>query len=173
MRNIDSWNTRVARHPRVPLAVPHYAAAIPAWFIFRSPRGMVLVDRFADWVTRQVDSFMVRGTRGPMQWMLDLRMYGLKVHYNSTTPGHVTWMGQDELLLKDIAFTKGDFRGFIHGLVNVTRQILREQLLLAGESTEVPAIPWDQLRDDPTQAKAGWNFWMTIAHGGQWLVPHG
>jgi hypothetical protein len=93
-----------------------------------------------------------------MQWMLDLRMYGLKIHYNSTTPGHVTWMGQDELLYKDIAFTMGDFRGFVHGLVNVTRQILREQLLLTSETTEVPAIPWDQLRDDPTQAKAGWSY---------------
>lgn len=52
----------------------------------------------------------------------------------------------------------GDFRGFTHGLVKVTRQILQGQLLLTGESTEIPIILWDQLRDDPTQAKTGWSF---------------
>lgn len=45
---------------------------------------------FADWGTQQIDSFIVRGTRGSMQRMLDLRMYGLKVHYNTTPPGNIT-----------------------------------------------------------------------------------
>jgi superfamily II DNA or RNA helicase len=129
---------------------------------------------FADWVSRQVNSFMVRGTRGPMQWMLDLRSYGLKIHFNSSTPGHVTWMGQDELLYKDLHFTMGEFRGFIHGLVGETRRILRRHLLLAPGPIKIPAIPWEQLRDDPTQSKSGWSFlqdsrtkWPT--DGATWL----
>ncbi|KAJ5907318.1 uncharacterized protein N7473_004234 [Penicillium subrubescens] len=64
-------------------------------------------------------------------WMLDLRSYGLKIHYNTSTPGYVTWMGQDELLYKDLYFTIGEFRGFIYGLVGETRRILRRYLLLA------------------------------------------
>ena len=35
-------------------------------------------------VTRAMDDFMVRGNYGPVQWMLDLRTYGLKIHYNTT-----------------------------------------------------------------------------------------
>lgn len=35
---------------------------------------------FREWLVAMVDKFMVRGTHGPMQWMLDLRTYGLKVH---------------------------------------------------------------------------------------------
>jgi hypothetical protein len=82
---------------------------------------------------------MVRGSRGPMQWMLDLRIYGLKVHYNSTPCGRITWMDRGELFYKDISFTMGDFRRFTHGLFRASRRILQEQLLLAEE--DIPAIP--------------------------------
>lgn len=40
-------------------------------------------------VAQIMNRFMVRGTNGPMQWMLDLRTYGLKIYYNTTSPGHV------------------------------------------------------------------------------------
>lgn len=50
---------------------------------------------FREWVAEMVGQFMVRGTNSPMQWLLDLRTYGLKIHYNSTTTGHVGWMNQD------------------------------------------------------------------------------
>jgi hypothetical protein len=59
-----------------------------------------------------------------METLLDWRMYGLKVHYNSTSPGHVMWMGEDQLLYQQIAFTMGDFRGFAHGLVTAAWDIL-------------------------------------------------
>jgi hypothetical protein len=37
--------------------------------------------------------------------MLDLRTYGLKVHFNTTARGNVEWMGRDELLYKNVHFT--------------------------------------------------------------------
>jgi hypothetical protein len=40
-----------------------------------------------------IDQFIVRGTHSLMQWMLDLRMYRLKIYYNSTARGHVEWVG--------------------------------------------------------------------------------
>jgi hypothetical protein len=78
---------------------------------------------FREWVTEMVSQFMVRGTNSPIQWLLDLRTYGLKIHYNSTTTGHVGWMNQDQLLYQQYNFTMGDFRGFIHGLISSARQI--------------------------------------------------
>ncbi|EAU31635.1 predicted protein [Aspergillus terreus NIH2624] len=45
-----------------------------------------------------------------MQTLLDWRTYGLRVHYNSTTPGHIMWQGTDERLYKELRFTMGDFR---------------------------------------------------------------
>jgi hypothetical protein len=55
-------------------------------------------------VKEMIDQFIVGGTHSPMQWMLDLRTYGLKIHYNSTARGHVKWVGQDEMLYKDLQF---------------------------------------------------------------------
>ncbi|EDN04610.1 conserved hypothetical protein [Histoplasma mississippiense (nom. inval.)] len=95
----------------------------------------------------------------------------------NTTPGHVGWMGGDELLYKDMHFTMGDFRGFTHGLVGATRRILREELLFENElnGQQPPAIPWSTMRDDPTQGGTGWNFLKDSrtrwpVDGAQWLM---
>jgi hypothetical protein len=42
-----------------------------------------------EWVRKMMDGFMVRGCGSPMQWMLDLRGYGMKIHINTTSAGHV------------------------------------------------------------------------------------
>ncbi|KKZ66220.1 hypothetical protein EMCG_08056 [[Emmonsia] crescens] len=101
---------------------------------------------FQEWLELFMEAFMVRGTHSPMQWMLDLRTYGLKVHYSNTTRGHVGWMGGDELL----------FEGEL------------------GEQ-KLPAIPWSKMRDDPTQGGTGWNFLKDSrtrwpVDGAQWLM---
>jgi hypothetical protein len=44
-------------------------------------------------VKEMMDRFIVRDTHSPMQWMLDLRTYRLKIYYNSTARGHVEWVG--------------------------------------------------------------------------------
>jgi hypothetical protein len=80
-------------------------------------------------------------------------------------PGHVGWMGDDELLYKDVHFTMGAFRGFVHGLVASTRELLQEILYISTPATgksstsvDFPPIPWSALYDDPTQGKQGWCF---------------
>jgi hypothetical protein len=40
-------------------------------------------------VKQIIDQFIVRGSHGLMQWMLDLRTYRLKIHYNTTSRGNV------------------------------------------------------------------------------------
>ncbi|GME31054.1 uncharacterized protein LTHEOB_12917 [Neofusicoccum parvum] len=53
-------------------------------------------------VTKMMDSFMIRGSHSPIQWILDLRTYGMKIHYNTTTKGHVGWNGREQLLYQGI-----------------------------------------------------------------------
>ncbi|KAE8371094.1 hypothetical protein BDV26DRAFT_287051 [Aspergillus bertholletiae] len=84
---------------------------------------------FQEQVTYLVNQLMIRGTHTPMETLQDWRTYGLRIHYNTTAPGHVTWMQPDRLLYKHIKFTMGDFRGFVHGLTAATRQILSQELL--------------------------------------------
>jgi hypothetical protein len=66
---------------------------------------------------------MVRGTHSPLEHMLDLRSYGLKVYYNTTTEGYISWIRYDEIIYKDLTFTIGDFRGFVYRLVSSATQI--------------------------------------------------
>jgi hypothetical protein len=109
-------------------------------------------------VQQMMDKFMVRGSHGPMQWMLDLRTYGLKIHYNTTSRGHVEWMGQDELLYKDLHFSMAQFRSIVHGLASESRRLLTEELLFSSKAAPVPAVPWGSMRDNPTDERPGWNF---------------
>ncbi|KAG2421265.1 hypothetical protein HFD88_005239 [Aspergillus terreus] len=51
----------------------------------------------------------------------------------------------------------GDFRGFIHGLVETTRGLL-DKLLFCAADQPAPAIPWGRLYDNPVEGKAGWSF---------------
>jgi hypothetical protein len=88
-----------------------------------------------EFVQQMMDRFMVRGSHSPMQWMLDLRTYGLKVHYNTTSRGYVEWMGKDELLYKNLHFTMAQFRGIVHGMQAEAKQLLVEELLFCGEQT--------------------------------------
>jgi hypothetical protein len=76
-----------------------------------------------------------------MQWMLDLRTYGLKIQYNTTSRGHVEWMGQDELLYKDLHFSMAQFRSMVHGLAAESRRLLMEELLFSSKAAPVPAVP--------------------------------
>jgi RecQ family ATP-dependent DNA helicase len=106
-----------------------------------------------------MDKFMVRGTHGPMQWMLDLRTYGLKIHYNSTTIGKVDWI-EDEILYKDIKMSMPQFRSMVHGLVHETKRLLIEDLLFAPgkDKAKIPKIPWQSISDNPINQMTGWNF---------------
>ena len=110
-----------------------------------------------DYVEKSVDKFMIRGTKGPMQWMLDLRTYGRAIHSNTTAEGKIDWIG-DRILYGEIQFTMGQLRGMVLGLVNETRRILMEDILDISGEEKAPKIAWNSLRDDPVQKKPGWNF---------------
>ncbi|RHZ49046.1 uncharacterized protein CDV56_103939 [Aspergillus thermomutatus] len=91
------------------------------------------------------------------------------MHY----PGHVMWMGDDQLLYQQIAFTIGDFRGFIHGLVTAAQEILGQ--LCMQDYDQMPPIPWTALYDDPSQSQPGWNFLQDArtqwpVDGSRWMI---
>jgi hypothetical protein len=92
--------------------------------------------------------------------MLDLRTYRLKIHYNTTSRGHVEWVGWDELLYKSLQFSIAQFRGMVHGLATESRRLLIDELLFGNSraAKPIPSVPWDSLRDNPTDERPGWNF---------------
>lgn len=110
------------------------------------------------WVNKMMNEFMVRGTGSPIQWILDLRTYGLKIHYNTTAIGHVNWKDKYVLEYKTLRFSMDQFRGMVHDLTVAARQSLFEDVLLVSDREEVPTVPWESLHDDPTNGEMGWNF---------------
>ncbi|GME31336.1 conserved hypothetical protein [Neofusicoccum parvum] len=86
-----------------------------------------------------------------MQWILDLRTYGMKIHYNTTTKGHVGWNRQEQLLYQGIQFTMAKFRGM--ELLFSRHSHKKEH----GEM-DVPAVPWHSIRDNPAEERRGWSF---------------
>ena len=50
------------------------------------------------------------------------------------------------------------FRGMVHGLASESRRLLVEELLFSSKATAVPLVPWDSIRDNPTDERPGWNF---------------
>lgn len=109
------------------------------------------------WVKRMMSDFMVRGTASPMQWMLDLRAYGMKVNFNTTSEGHVGWKNGDELQYKDIHFNMAEFRGMVHQAEASAREAL-QAIVFVEKDEEIPAVPWQRLFDDPSNASPGWSF---------------
>ena len=72
-----------------------------------------------------------------MQWMLDLRSYGMKIGLNTTSAGHIQWEG-DHLLYKALQFRLVDFRSMIHGLVGESKRLLVEDLLFYPSASGLP-----------------------------------
>ncbi|KAG8630425.1 hypothetical protein KVT40_002044 [Elsinoe batatas] len=106
-------------------------------------------------VGQMVDKFMVRGTNSPMQWMLDLRTYGLKMHYNTTSAGKVDWKGEDELIYKALHFNMDAFRGWVHMTLEEAKRQMEVELL---RGFQAPEVVWNELFDDASNGSNGWNF---------------
>lgn len=120
-------------------------------------------------VQKMVHEFMTLTAFGgkptPMNWILMLRTYGLKVHYGTTADGVVDWVG-DRLLYGHVSFSMSDLRAMIHGLVHTARiRLLRDLLLLevgddgveVGEP-QLPKVRMEELVDNAAEMRVGWNF---------------
>ena len=81
-----------------------------------------------DFTARTVERGMIRGTFSPMEWMLDLRSYGMKIAFTTTQPGSVDWAG-DRLLYREIRFDMSEFRTFVQNLSYEVQQLLSIELL--------------------------------------------
>lgn len=126
-----------------------------------------------DLVRQMANRFMQitsnEGRPSPMDSILHLRAYGLAIRYHTTEAGRVDWNG-DKLLHGDIEFTMGALRGMAFGMVEDSRALLFRDLLMVsvdetGALTRqgkaiLPIIPWADLVDNPSQARAGWNMFM-------------
>ena len=136
-----------------------------------------------------MDGFMIRGSFGPMQWVLDLRAYGQAICTNTPSGTLIGWAGPDEVLFSDKSLRIATLRDFIHNMVGSARGRLHS-LLLGMESPHsrislqrqemgrwdyLPAVPWETLRDNEGEKAFGFSFlddkrarWPV--NGASWLM---
>jgi hypothetical protein len=52
------------------------------------------------------------------------------------------------------------FRGIVHGLATESRRLLMEELMFGSSkaSEPIPSVPWESMRDNPTDERPGWSF---------------
>lgn len=127
-------------------------------------------------LTNLVNRFMIRGSHSPIEHILDLRAYGLKIARESTSIGHIDW-DRETIFYSGISFSMSNFRGFIHGLVHSTRTILYDKILFKSinRSRDIPLIPWETIHENPLDNSPYSNFLnnpqsdLTISRPQNWL----
>jgi hypothetical protein len=124
-----------------------------------------------------VNRFMIRGSHTPIDWLLNLRAYGMTISRNSTMSGHIDWNG-DNVSYGNVSFSLSDFRGFLHGLISSTRTILFDDLLFSQSPNivdKIPEIPWSNIFDNPLDSTPNMSFLndsrtdLGLDQGTRWL----
>ena len=95
-----------------------------------------------------------------MEWMLDLRTYGMKIMFSSTTPGYIDWHG-DQIMFKDIQFTMSQFRGMVHQLVHDLRERMLSKMRIVTEGLCNNSSPY-KMYGRPKFLGLGYVGWVII-----------
>ena len=104
-----------------------------------------------------------RGNPSPINWLLRLYIYRIKIRFTTNTDSVVEWVG-DTLLYGHIKFSIASLRSIIYRLIETTQIKLRKELLLLNvnedgrvvdRAIQVPVIKWDSLIDNPTEMRSG------------------
>ena len=114
----------------------------------------------------------------PFDWIIRLRSYGLKIRYNYTSSGQITWK-DDEISLENITIDLTQIRSIVAGLIDTLTDCLYKQLLFVDNvnSELIPEINLETLRDNISNDISSFNFiekplnsWLI--NGSDWLVRY-
>ena len=113
------------------------------------------------------------GIPSPMDRMLHMRTYGMKIRYTTKGVARVSWEG-GMVCIDKISFTLGDLRAVVHGLEETARQRLTGELMMA-DSSQMPGLDLQKLFDNAAEMAEEWNFlrdsrneWRVNGHKWMW-----
>ncbi len=111
-------------------------------------------------VDKLVERFMTLrkfgGRISPMDRILHMRTYGLKIRMTTKAGGTVSWEG-DSILVNKIKFNMDDIRTVVQGLYETVRKRLNE-LLYVDREDELPVLDLKSVCDNAAELSEGWNF---------------
>jgi len=132
-----------------------------------------------DTVQNLVNRFMTltsfSGKPSPMDTVLHMRTYGMKIRYTTKGEARISWQGE-RICIDKISFTIGDIRAVVHGLHETAKDTLVKDLLLieGDREAEIPKFDLHRLFDNAAEMGEGWNFIqdprnMWSVNGERWM----
>ena len=102
------------------------------------------------------------GTYNPMDFILSMRTYGLKIRYTSKADARVSWQQGGRISIDKISFTLEDIRTVTHGLNEVARERMMKELLIGedggSKTSMIPKLDLEELFDNAADMSEGWSF---------------
>lgn len=114
-------------------------------------------DTVRDLVQRFMTLVSYGGKPSPMDRILHMRTYGMKIRYTTKGEGRISWQG-DRICVDKISFTMDDIRSVVHGLHETMRQRLWKDILMVGEEQTMPPVDLQRLFDNAAEMAEGWSF---------------
>ncbi|KAK3347306.1 hypothetical protein B0T25DRAFT_415540, partial [Lasiosphaeria hispida] len=93
----------------------------------------------------------------PMDWIFDLRTYGMKIAMSTPSEGRLLFNGL-EVIYSDVTFQMNCFTEMLYHLVEEIDGVMGQLTFLSILKDEMPPILWDKLSDDSLQDKVGYSF---------------
>ncbi len=115
------------------------------------------------YVIKMMSWFMMWDNHSLMQWMLNLRTYKLKIHYNIINEDHIDWV-KNQILYKSIQFSMSEFQDMIHKLMKKTRCMLMKDLIFKDDDFNTFRISWQSLKDNLIENTWDWNFIQNVCN---------
>ena len=111
-------------------------------------------------MTRRMLSFAeFTGRQTPMDRILHMKTYGMKVRFSVKGHARVDWKdGFHEISIDYTSFTMGDLRNVVHGLHRDCRDRLVKQLMFLEQEERLPKLELGKLFDNPGELVEGWSF---------------
>jgi len=98
------------------------------------------------------------GRPSPIDAILHIRTYGVKIGYTTKGIARISWQGDDMICIDKISFTMDDIRTVVHGLHETVRQRLSKDILMVEEEQAMPPIDLRRLFDNAAEMAEGWSF---------------
>ena len=126
-------------------------------------RAPSIFEEVKEMVQRFMTLTVFDGMPSPMDRILHMRTYGMKIRFSTKGEGRVVWKGE-EICIDKISFSMEELRGVVHGLNESVRKRLMEDLLCieggreGGERARLPRLDLGELYDNPAELTEGWSF---------------
>ncbi|KAK3338658.1 hypothetical protein B0T25DRAFT_467252, partial [Lasiosphaeria hispida] len=93
----------------------------------------------------------------PIDWIFNLRTYGIKIAMSTPSEGQLSFNGL-EVTYSNVTFQMNYFTEMLYHLIKEIDGMIGQLTFLSILKNKMPPILWDKLSDDSSQDKVGYSF---------------